>query len=273
MKTIEVAPLLRSDARVRPSEAGGELGKHLVKEKLIVEPVILELRDVHPAVLISAFFVNFMEAVHAAGGLDSVRHALENINWRARYDFQTNNIGRWMAPYKDKLLGEGAEVEITDALSLPDRLSVCQQEKETVMRLFRSCKVWKAIQTHIEKADADECGFVNKRDGLVHHRGTGAFSLKKVYAYPPGANDPRNAVRFCFDVSCWDEENEREVDVDVMLDVPLQLVIDFDQQLFDEWVAEQSKERRKRDLKNAREKLEKLLKRYPELRAEHHESK
>lgn len=267
MNTIEVAPLLRTDARVRPSEAGGELGAYLIKKKLIDGPVLLDLRDVHPGVLISAFIVNFMEGIYKTGGVDGVRLAINNINWRCRYDFQTANIGRWTAPYKDKLLAEDTKVEFTNALSLPDRLSACQQEKEDVMRQFRMCPVWKAIQKHIEKAE--DGGFINKHDGLVHHRGTGAFSLKKVYAYPAGADDPRNSVRFCFDVSCWDEENEREVDVDVMLDIPLQLVIDFDQELFDEWIAEKNKERRERDLKHARGKLEELLKRYPELRAEH----
>ncbi len=265
---INAATVLRSDARVRPSEAGADFAKHLHKNGLLADSLEVDVRDVHASVLISAFFINFMESLNEAGGVEAVTAALNNIKWVARYDFQTSNIDRWMAPYRERLNVTG-EPEFANALSLPDRLDACVREKEDIMRQFRMCPVWKAIQKYIEKANADECGIVNKRDGLVHHRGTGAFSLKKVYAYPAGANDPRNAVRFCFDVSCWDEESEREVDVDVMLDVPLQLVIDFDQELFDQWVAEKGKERREHDLKRAEEELDKFLKRYPELRAKH----
>lgn len=266
MNKLNVAFILRTDARVRPSDAGGEFAKYLIKENLLNESLECDCRDVHPAVLISAFFVNFCEELHQANP-DSLKMALGNIKWVMAYDWQSNNIERWMAPYKDKLLSE-TPIPLIDLRSFADRIKNHQDEGESLMRELRMCPLWKAIQNSIENATKNECGLMEKVGSLVHHRGTGAFSLTKVYAFPAGADDPYNSVRFCFDVSCWDDERDCEVDANVMLDFPLVFLSEFDQALFDEWVEDKQKEQKAKNLEKARTRLDGLLKKYPELKEE-----
>lgn len=264
MNRINVNLFLRQDARVRSSDAGSDFAKYLFDNSFLTSPLELDVRDVYPTVLISSFFVNFISTIHQADP-NLVGIALQNIKWITSYEWQSRNIERWMSPYKDKLLSDKSE-SLTDLRFLADRMRNHQDEDDSIMRELRMCPLWKAIQQSIEKSVENECGLMNKTGSLFYHRGTGAFSLTRVYAFPFGADDPLNTVRFCFDVSCWDDDREREVDASVMLDIPLVFLAEFDQTLFDEWVNKKHQEQRERNLENARDELFKLFEKYPELK-------
>ena len=148
---------------------------------------------------------------------------------------------------------------------LADRIEANEKEKQELMKLVEKSQLWNAIENFIKKSPINECGLINKKGTLYYPRGSGPFHIKEVYPYPAGAYpNHKSTFRFRFDVlmECEDEVCEEYC----MLDVPVALLHEFDQNAFNEWVTQKNKESHEQNLESARKKIEKIFSRYPELR-------
>lgn len=87
-----------------PGEQGARLAEVLLRRplwgpsRLDWSDLTIDATCIHPSVLISAFFLAFLQkigesdAISGDGLLDSAR----NIKWELEHDFQRENVGRWM---------------------------------------------------------------------------------------------------------------------------------------------------------------------------------
>lgn len=152
-------------------------------------------------------------------------------------------------------------------MNIVERIDANAKEHDALLKEVIRSDLWGAIKNFINDAPVKQCGIVDKRGYLYSQRGQGPFSLRKVHAYPPGAcEEPPNTVRLCFSMCLYDEENDDYVtDVDCIVDAPADLLVQFDQLRFDEWVNSKNAELRAVKLDRAREELEKLRKDFPEL--------
>jgi hypothetical protein len=75
-------------------ELGVELAKHLINAKLLNSGLQIDVRELKPELLISAFFVSFLRhvQVHAPHELEEARR----IDWITKYEFQRQAIKIWM---------------------------------------------------------------------------------------------------------------------------------------------------------------------------------
>lgn len=154
-------------------------------------------------------------------------------------------------------------------MNLADRIAANATEAEELLKLSRNSQLWKAIEDFIERSPVNGCGLIEKTGKLYYPRGQGPFWLKKVYAYPAGAGaESKNTVRFVFDVYMEDENRDDEYhrEVSCMIDAPVALFNEFNREAFNTWVVQENDEMRQRKLASARDKMQKLLDEFPELK-------
>lgn len=151
-------------------------------------------------------------------------------------------------------------------MTLADRIDTHDKEWKTLFREVSNSGLWKAIEKFISKAPVKECGLIDKKGPLHYPRGQGAFFLKKIYVYPAGAGkECFQTVRFAFDVY-WYDEDESVHNSSCMIDAPVALLNEFNQDEFDKWAKQKDAELRSRDVAYAKEQLEKLYADFPELK-------
>lgn len=154
-------------------------------------------------------------------------------------------------------------------MTIADRLDAHAKEWESLFREVRNSGLWKAIEKFIDKAPVNGCGLIDKKGRLHYPRGQGPFSLKKVYVYPAGAGaESKNTVRFVFDIYWYDEDGSDAVCTDsyCMIDAPVALLNEFNQEEFDKWAKQKDAELRENKVKRAKEELAKLYAEFPELK-------
>lgn len=152
---------------------------------------------------------------------------------------------------------------------LTERVSKCEKEWKALLREIESCKVWKALQGSIHESDIGDCPFMDKTGSLIYHRGTGAFSFEHVYVDPPATFElPYSAVRFCFKVYCWNDEWDKEKEEYCLVDVPSELVDNFDQEKYNKWLYEKLVVHRSKQKERAKKELMRILEEFPDLSEE-----
>lgn len=152
-------------------------------------------------------------------------------------------------------------------MNLADRIEANEKEERELLRAVQISALWKAIERYIEKAEVNKCALMDKKNELFYHRGQGAIRLKNICAYPIGAGEEaKNTVRFFFYVSMNDEDYDEVRELYCMIDAPVSLLHEFDQEKFDKWILTKDAELRKRKLADAKEKLKTLLDEFPELK-------
>lgn len=257
MKSItDIRGLITVGTRILgPEKIGEALAKHFSDNyvEILQDPhqeVGYDLKRLPPTLFTSELFASFCSAVY--NGRDGVFDLVDEIKWETNHSFESEKIKMWIDSFRESI---SVNQKVVSSSNLVDRLSCCEKEYDSLMRQLRVCPVWKAIQKYIEDTKDENC-FLNYRDGLVYHRGTGPFYMKKVYAYPPATIDlPYPAVRFSFDVSTWDGKFEEEFTENVLVDVPAELVDRFDEKKFDDFI----KEKHKESLRDKEEEAEKKL--------------
>jgi hypothetical protein len=76
-------------------------------------------------------------------------------------------------------------------------------------------------------------------------------------------------VRICFGITFWDEDRDREVEVECeMIDVPMDLVENYTETKFKTWLEKKRIEWSKRQEASVRKELENLIKENRELATE-----
>lgn len=121
------------------------------------------------------------------------------------------------------------------------RLEQLQELEASTTKYFRlDSPLWKAIKRYIENAKVGECVLCDKQHPVLILRGTGAaISYRRVYYQPAGADDPKNTVRLILDVTFYDAEEDREIwERNIMVDVPIDLMVNFTDDKFNAWIAE-----------------------------------
>lgn len=80
-----------------PSEEGAKLAS-IILDKFVMRDLVVNCFGVKPSLLISSFFNGFMTRIHEQrpASLDIAR----NIIWELEFDFQKENIVRWMVEFR-----------------------------------------------------------------------------------------------------------------------------------------------------------------------------
>ena len=113
-----------------------------------------------------------------------------------------------------------------------------EHETRQLEQFWRMTKIWKAIEKEIQKAESHESVFADKEHYVQNSSAHSGVRLKKVYAHAEGADDPPYSVRFCYDISYHDDDEDSRqphYSQSEMLDVPVELITDFTKQKFDEF--------------------------------------
>jgi hypothetical protein len=124
------------------------------------------------------------------------------------------------------------------ATSAVGRQYVHEHEATRLQWFWRSTDIWKAIDKEIQKAEIGGSVFTEKRHHIQNSSAHSGVHLKKVYAHAPGSDD-KETVRFCYDVSFYDDDEDSrrpEYSSYGMVDVPVTLVEDFQEVDFRKFV-------------------------------------
>ena len=113
-----------------------------------------------------------------------------------------------------------------------------EHETRQLEQFWRMTKIWKAIHDEIDKAEPHQSVFADKKHLIPHAHAQPGIKIKKVYAHAAGADDPPYSVRFCYDISYHDDDEDSRrphYSRHEMLDVPVELITNFTKQKFDEF--------------------------------------
>jgi hypothetical protein len=144
------------------------------------------------------------------------------------------------------------------------------QKAEAAMRWYfhARSKLMRAIHKHISNPNAP-CVIIDRPYSIATYRGTGAaihFKDMTVYGTQFDGNSKPYEVDFYqlkIEVEYDDEDEGYKGDKIYMIDVPIDLEINFTEEKFDAWVGELAKKRASEKEAKDREVLEALLKKYP----------
>jgi hypothetical protein len=81
-----------------PPEEGAKLAEVLMGPGYSVQGASVDLRKCPAGLLISAFFNAFLQRVHEKD--PALLDAARKIHWELEYDFQKQNVARWMQDFK-----------------------------------------------------------------------------------------------------------------------------------------------------------------------------
>lgn len=153
------------------------------------------------------------------------------------------------------------------AKDMLERLQEAKTLHDGIQKFFRyNCEFWRVLEKYIDHCEIGHCPFVELDYPIRHGRGIPGIRWKEVYPNPVGAGeDAPNVIRVCFTVDMWDEEEDRERGTSGMVDVPIKLITHFDQKKFDEWIKGKEKRHSVRRVREAKEELEVLQAKYPEV--------
>lgn len=95
MNTINAATLVGTGF---PPDEGRKLARALLEDDLLAEGIEVDLREVRPGVVISAFFNGFLQEVseRAVERLPIAR----SIRWMMKFPFQDRNVARWVRDFR-----------------------------------------------------------------------------------------------------------------------------------------------------------------------------
>jgi hypothetical protein len=141
--------------------------------------------------------------------------------------------------------------------------------KDGIDKFFRhDCEFWDAFRKYIDNCEIGHCPFVDLDHPIHHCRASWGIHLGKIYANPIGAGENApNVIRVCFSVDMRDED-DRPCGDSGMIDVPIRLITHFKQHEFDEWVGDEEERHKTRRWREAREELEELQAKYPDVLSE-----
>lgn len=148
-----------------------------------------------------------------------------------------------------------------------EKLEEIQNLGIEIDKFFRiKCEVWKKIAKHIQHAPIGECAFLDKKYPILIHGGTGAaITYQKAYAKPLGAwPDSNTTLRITFEVTFWDEEENREKYGSYLIDIPIDLVENYSDEKFDNWLGEKIDKIKAERKEKARLALEEAKRAYEE---------
>lgn len=100
MTNIDATKILANNTRIQPPD---KAGKALAVELLMNSDVdwddlTIDLRFINAGILISAFFSTFLKVINH--WKPELLNAARKIKWEPRFDFQKENISRWMISFK-----------------------------------------------------------------------------------------------------------------------------------------------------------------------------
>ncbi len=82
-----------------PTDEGARLAHHILeKHRDKLDKIVVSLRGLPPALLISAFFNAFLQ--HIADKAPELLGAARALKWELAFDFQAENVQRWMRDFK-----------------------------------------------------------------------------------------------------------------------------------------------------------------------------
>ena len=82
-----------------PPEEGAELAKSLLRQDLDWDDLTVDLKGLPASLLISAFFNGFLAAITAER--PELLPKAKRIYWQLDYDFQEENVARWMRGFAE----------------------------------------------------------------------------------------------------------------------------------------------------------------------------
>lgn len=85
-----------------PPKEGERLADALIAQCVIADDLTINLEGCPPALLISAFFNGFLQRIFEQE--NSRFDAATKIQWVADYDFQNENICKWVAEFEPREL-------------------------------------------------------------------------------------------------------------------------------------------------------------------------
>ena len=85
-----------------PPDEGERLAEALLSDNRISDSLTISLVGCPPALLISAFFNGFLQRVHEQDS--SKFEAAKRISWVAEFEFQNDNIRKWVEEFKPREL-------------------------------------------------------------------------------------------------------------------------------------------------------------------------
>lgn len=154
--------------------------------------------------------------------------------------------------------------------SVVGRQYINEHETRQLEWFWRTAEIWKAIDKEIQKAEIGGSVFVEKRHHIQNSSAHSGVSLKNVYAHAPGADD-KDTVRFCYDVSFYDDDEDArrpEYSSYGMVDVPVSLVEDFKEPKFREFVESRRGMQAERNREYLGRCVLELFESHPELKPE-----
>lgn len=80
-----------------PPDEGAHLADELLKRGSL-EGLTVDLRELPPSLVISAFFNGFLQFIF--GRNPTMLELARRVRWEVKFDFQRENIARWMKDFK-----------------------------------------------------------------------------------------------------------------------------------------------------------------------------
>lgn len=151
--------------------------------------------------------------------------------------------------------------------TLVSSLDQYQSLGQGISEYFRrgKCQCWEAIKKFMAECPPHECPFFDKTGPLVANRSYGYVHFNTAYLHPSGAEDPANTIRISCQAVVHDEEEETSYDVTGLIDIPIDLITNFQPETFDAWLKKICAVHRLHRLEIARTDIAKLHKEFPEL--------